>query len=468
MRYTLALILLLGPSLLAQEGKGHLKYVQGPFASGPEVTKACLACHKEHAADFMKTVHWTWSAKQTRNGKAVDLGKTNAINNFCLALPSNEPRCTSCHAGYGWKDANFDFSNAEQVDCLVCHETTGTYKKIPTGAGAPVLKDMEWPVGSGRTMKAVDLLKVAQSVGKTSRASCGSCHFFGGGGDHVKHGDLDSTLLKPSKARDVHMDAEGNDMSCTDCHKSEKHVIPGKALSVSMSGGGQTLDCTTCHAGTPHKKNPALDKHAKRVACQTCHIPTFSRDLPTKVWWDWAEAGKDTPVTKDANGMPLYDKMKGSFRWAKDVKPTYAWHNGTVERYLLGDSIQPGQVTYLNKPLGNRQDKTARIAPFKVMEGRQPYDPETKQLIVAHLFGGYWKHYDWVKASADGMKKAGLPFSGKVAFGETKMYWKVNHMVVPKGQALKCADCHGANGRMDWKTLGYAGDPSKEKAKAKG
>ena len=38
------------------------------------------------------------------------------------------------------------------------------------------------------------------------------------------------------------------------------------------------------------------------------------------------------------------------------------------------------------------------------------------------------------------------------------MYWKVNHMVVPKGNALKCNDCHGGN-RLDWKALGYSGDP---------
>jgi octaheme c-type cytochrome (tetrathionate reductase family) len=445
----------------ASGGHDHSAYLSGPFQSGPEVTKACLACHADQAQDFMKTVHWTWSSPQTRDGKAVELGKRNAVNNFCLALTSNEPRCTSCHAGYGWKDGSFDFGRAELVDCLVCHDTTGTYLKIPTGAGAPVLQDMEWPKGSGKTMKAVDLVAVAQRVGKTSRASCGACHFYGGGGDHVKHGDLDSSLARPARARDVHMAVEGTDMSCTGCHRSEKHVIPGKALSVSLSGGGETLDCTSCHAGKAHKKNALLDKHAERVACQTCHIPSFARDLPTKVWWDWSTAGKDQPPSRDANGMPLYDKMKGDFRWAKDVRPTYLWFNGSVDRYLLGEAIQPGQVTYLNRPRGDRQDPSARITPFKLMEGRQPFDPGTNTIVVANLFGGYWKHYDWVKASADGMKAAGLPFSGTVGFADTRMYWKVNHMVVPKAQALKCADCHGAKGRLDWKALGYPGDPGK-------
>jgi hypothetical protein len=59
----------------------------------------------------------------------------------------------------------------------------------------------------------------------------------------------------------------------------------------------------------------------------------------------------------------------------------------------------------------------------------------------------------------DGMKASGLPFSGKYDWVETDMYWKVTHMVVPKGKALKCADCHGEKGIMDWKALGYAENP---------
>jgi hypothetical protein len=31
--------------------------------------------------------------------------------------------------------------------------------------------------------------------------------------------------------------------------------------------------------------------------------------------------------------------------------------------------------------------------------------------------------------------------------------------VAPKAEALKCNDCHGKDGRMDWKALGYVGDP---------
>ena len=456
-----ALVLLaVGASGVVIAKEDHSRHFKGPFASGPEVTQACLECHQKQATDFMKTPHWTWSAKQkTSDGREVDLGKANAINNYCIALPSNNARCTSCHTGYGWKDSGFDFTKAQNVDCLVCHDTTGTYQKLPAGAGHPAYKDMEIPPGSGKIVKAVDLLKVAQNVGPTSRATCGSCHFFGGGGDHVKHGDLDSSLAKPTRAMDVHMDHEDNNFSCGDCHEGKNHQIGGRAMSVSTSGSGRTLDCTTCHAGKPHKKNVDLNRHVERVACQTCHIPTFARTLPTKVWWDWSTAGKSGPVQRDANGQPLYDKMKGDFRWAKDVQPTYLWFNGSVERYLLGDKMDPTQVTRLNKPIGNRADKGSKITPFKVMAGKQPYDTAQNIFVVPHLFGGYWNHYDWGKAIGDGMKVAGLDFSGQYGFAETTMYWKVNHMVTPKDKALGCDDCHGRGGRMDWKALGYAGDP---------
>jgi octaheme c-type cytochrome (tetrathionate reductase family) len=463
--FLFAAILLAGGPVFA--AKDHSQFVKGPFKSGPEVTKACLQCHQDQAKDFMKTVHWTWSSRQkTSDNAEVTLGKINAVNNFCIALPSNEPRCTSCHAGYGWKDASFDFTKSENVDCLVCHDTTGTYKKFPTAAGHPAYEDKEWPMKSGKKWPAANLEKVAQSVGKPSRQTCGACHFFGGGGDHVKHGDLDSSLTKPKRAMDVHMAVDGANMDCVDCHKGSKHTIPGKALSVSVSMGGTTLDCSTCHAGTPHK-NERLNMHANKIACQTCHIPTFSRTLPTKVWWDWSTAGQDKKSGKDKYGQKTFDKMKGDFKWAKNVAPSYMWFDGNVDRVQMGETIDPSKVVHLNYPQGQR-DKGAKITPFKVMKGKQPYDAGNNVIAVPHLFGkgGFWQTYDWNSAIAGGMKKAGLQYSGKFGWVETDMYWKVNHMVVPKAQALKCNDCHSASGRMDWKALGYAGDP-RELAKQK-
>ena len=57
------------------------KALQQEFKSGPEVTKACLSCHSEAAAQFHKTIHWTWMDPLTE--KDLKLGKGGlSINNF--------------------------------------------------------------------------------------------------------------------------------------------------------------------------------------------------------------------------------------------------------------------------------------------------------------------------------------------------------------------------------------------------
>ena len=53
-----------GPALAAAKTStaDHTKFkeLQRTFASGPEVTKACLACHTEAAKQIHRTKHWTW------------------------------------------------------------------------------------------------------------------------------------------------------------------------------------------------------------------------------------------------------------------------------------------------------------------------------------------------------------------------------------------------------------------------
>ena len=66
-----------------------------------------------------------------------------------------------------------------------------------------------------------------------------------------------------------------------------------------------------------------------------------AKGLPTKVWWDWSKAGQDRPEAKDKYGLDTYVKIKGEFKWEKDIRPTYLWYNGETMRYLLGDTIDP-------------------------------------------------------------------------------------------------------------------------------
>lgn len=433
----------------------HSEYIEGPFDKPQDVTETCLTCHEGVDNDIMKTRHWNWLGNEftNKNGEAVKLGKQNIINNFCIGVSSNWPRCTSCHIGYGWKDNSFDFADGKNIDCLICHDQTGTYKKIPTGAGMPD--------------PSVDLIKVAQSVGPPKNENCSICHFNGGGGSGVKHGDMDGSMINPSAELDVHMGKL--DFSCTNCHTGENHKIRG-ASHGSIAAGLNHISCQECHQEAPHK-NKTLNKHINSVACETCHITSFALEEPTKTWWDWSTAGQDKEVVLNEFGLPTYDKKKGEFVWNKNIIPEYRWYNGQADYYEYGDQLEPSKIVSLNTPSGNIKDNNAKITPFKLMRGKQIYDSKNNYLIVPKLFGegGYWKTFDWNSASELGMSSINLPYSGEYAFIETEMYWPINHMVAPAKDALKCTDCHTKNEskRLDWEKLGYTGDPMSKSGRFK-
>ncbi|WP_211097387.1 tetrathionate reductase family octaheme c-type cytochrome [Herbaspirillum sp. ST 5-3] len=459
------------PARLFKSTADHGKFtaLQQDFKSGPEVTKACLSCHTEASKQIHTTQHWKWEYRNPATGQL--LGKKHLINNFCTSASSNMGGCASCHIGYGWKDDSFDFASEENVDCLVCHDTTGKYRKPGGFAGNVVTRDTEYPPGSGKIIRGIDLKQIAQRVGSSRRANCGACHFSGGGGDGVKHGDLDSSLEAPGKVLDVHMDTKGNNFTCTTCHKTEGHQVPGSRYApTAMENGDQPMrgkadkanptTCRSCHTATPHKKTAKLNDHTDKIACQTCHIPTYARGgVPTKMSWDWSTAGKRGPdgkplVVRNDDGYDVYMGIKGDFVWGENVKPEYVWFNGTVTYTLLGDKIEKSaEPVQINKFEGSASDGKSMIWPVKIFRGKQAYDPVNKTLVVTHLAGNddsaYWTNLNWEKAVATGMKSVNAPFSGKVDFISTESTWPITHMVAPKERALDCVECHSSAGRLE-------------------
>ncbi len=448
----------------------HTKFeeLKGPFASGPEVTKACLRCHTESGQHFMKNVHWTWSYKDPETGQ--QLGKKYLINNFCTNARGNEGMCAQCHAGYGWKDETFDFTNEQNIDCLVCHDQTGTYYKTPNSGGNKACAVMF----EGKPV--IDLSAVAQGVGLPERANCGACHFNGGGGDNVKHGDLSSALKSPPRELDVHMSPKGQNFACTACHVTKDHVWAGSRYDVVAKDETQALPgqrrdvatCESCHGLEPHAsgsvKHRKLNHHVASVACQTCHIPEFARGgVATVVDWDWRTAGK----TKKGEGFHehgytqgngeeryTYKSIKGNFTYAENVVPEYGWFDGQMRYTTIDTKFDMNQQPIpINAYEGSRDDGRSRIWPFKRMHTWQPFDTGNGTLVYTHLWGddtdAYWGNYDMGKAIAHGMKQFGLPYSGQYGFLETVSYWPITHMVAPKENALACRDCHVEEGRLE-------------------
>jgi octaheme c-type cytochrome (tetrathionate reductase family) len=381
-----------------------------------------------------------------------------------VATASNEGRCTQCHIGIGWKDDSFDFSNASNIDCLICHDTTGTYKKHPSaaGGGGPPAMMID---GELTVVGPEDLQEVAYNVGPPTRANCGACHFNAGGGDNVKHGDLASSLIEPTFDMDVHMgsiETGGRNYACQRCHTTTNHRIAGATALHSNEG---TVACADCHGATNVHNQQVLNLHLDAVACQACHIPSFSRQKPTVMEWYWDEAGQDIdPIPTDEFGMPTYNKMKGRFVWDKDVRPTLLWFNGTYRRLLVGTDDQYATTpVVLAEPVGDFNDLTAKLYPFKKLIGKQPADAVNHTMLVPHLFGTagganpYWATYDWGPALEEGAAAAGQTYSGQYEWVDTVMYLRVNHEVAPKEMALDCEDCHA--GGIDFEALGYERDP---------
>lgn len=438
-----------------------------------EGTESCLNCHGLDGIDMLSKAHFTWQgvASNIVGHEGDNHGKNDLINNFCIALPTNEARCSECHAGYGYADKTFDFADTKSIDCLVCHDQSGTYVKGKKTAGLPE--------------PTVDLNVVARSVaqngGKPGRANCIGCHAKAGGGDNVKHGDLSMSMLDTTREFDVHMGTDGGNFACVDCHGAKKdsegglvdHGIGGMAYH--STDEGEMRGCIDCHgdAANVHaglSVESIVTTHTA-LACQVCHIPAFARDTPTKVEWLWEDAGQDVdPIPVDpVTGKATYDKMKGTFVWANDVAPTLRYFDGTWNRFIIGDNDQYTTLpAVLGEPAADHTTPGAMIYPFKKMTGNQVADANNNTMLVPHLFGlkggpnPYWAKYDWNLALEDGALYTGQTYSGEYEFVDTVMYLTVNHEIAPKEEALgmgnNCGSCH-LGGQVDWSELGWTGDP---------
>jgi hypothetical protein len=140
---------------------------------------------------------------------------------------------------------------------------------------------------------------------------------------------------------------------------------------------------------------------------------------------------------------------------AKTCAPSTSGSTASFNPVSITDKFDDTKVLDLNRIEGSAKDPNARIWPFKVMHGKQPYDTVNKTLVVNHVWGdddtALWKHYDYAKSIKAGMDYAGLPYSGKFGFIETRMNWFITHMVAPKEKAVPCQECHTRAETVAWR-----------------
>ncbi|MBM4130757.1 hypothetical protein FJ250_06980, partial [bacterium] len=406
--------------------------------------------------------HYQWQGETPAlvNAKGRRLGKLNTMNDFCtnplaswIGNAANSDGkviaqgCSKCHAGLGLRpEPTLSRAQLENIDCLICHASGYRRDLYQDDAGTWAWKPILW-----RNQPGLD--SVAKRISMPKRAMCLRCHAGAGGGPNFKRGDLEYELADCSPEFDVHMASGGNNLECVDCHRGKDHRVRGRGSDLSGTDSpDDPLDCETCHDARPHGV-AILDRHTDRVNCTVCHIPTFAKKDPTDMVRDWS-----TPYRHEAA-----NKWSATITMGQDVTPVYAWFNGKSRVTLMGESVQPGPdgAVTLMRPEGSRQDKSAKIHAFKLHQAKLPL-LEDRGWLVPLAVDEFFIDGDLHKAVVEGAEAAYGVHDAAYRWAPVQRYMGIFHEVQPAERALECLDCHREGGRLDWRALGYKGDPMLE------
>jgi hypothetical protein len=456
-RFIALLLAMVAPATIALAESSHAKYFDHY-----EGTKTCLMCHRKQAETFFYSQHYQWQGKapQIVNSNGKLLGKMNTINDFCTNPVANwikdvknshgdeiSSGCSECHAGLGLLPSQkISEQQLLNIDCLECHAAGYRRELYEKSDGTLARRPILW-----QNQEGMD--SVAKRISLPTRVMCLRCHSSSGGGANFKRGDLEYKLANPDRAYDVHMGTDGANMQCIACHGGEDHRVLGRGTDLSGTDSpGKTTSCDTaeCHGSAPHS-NAVLNRHAARVYCSTCHIPTFARTDATDMVRDWSK-----PVYNKES-----DKYLANITLASDVKPVYAWYNGLTWEQLPGQSIRrmkDGSVGMM-LPEGSRSDSKARIYAFKLHKAKLPV-LEGKDWIIPIEVENFFAKGDIDTAVKSAAEKMYGVHNARYSWVPTTRYMGIFHGVLPATQALQCIDCHGPNGRMNWKELGYKTNPN--------
>ncbi|MDX2503700.1 MAG: multiheme c-type cytochrome [Gammaproteobacteria bacterium] len=445
--------------------------------TGPET---CNECHLKQAKQMHGSVHYQQTGL-TPNATNIEgtAGKAeNAFNTYCGSIRTSPYfTCVGCHVGNGLPpEPDETTEQLNNIDCMMCHQED--YKRI----GAPPYEDFEVigedglpttiqiPVAEtfrfipDEENMTISILEAARTVHPTNRKTCLRCHSGASGSDGGKRGDLSFVTVDPPLSSDIHMSSHGEDLTCSACHSAGDHRIAGRGLDLRPNDYPEQLVCSGCHTEQPHEDyDPtgadSLDRHATRVACQTCHIPTFAKDISTELERDWEDLHYSEFSCSGRGGWVPHEIRESN------VIPSYKWYDGTSEVYVLGeipteredsdsdeDVDEDGEKMF-GIPNGAVNTENARIYPMKEHRAKIAQHVDT-QVMIPHSTFTLFTQASFDLAVLDGMAQEGL--EGEYDMVDVHTYQTINHGVEGKKSALKCRDCHAPNARMDLEgQLGY-------------
>ncbi len=448
------------PASAAKKSYSHQEYFERY-----EGTSTCLNCHEDEAEDFFHSEHYQWlgPTPDVVNSHGSEQGKLTMVNDFCTnpvpswigKIKSDDGTvvasgCSKCHAGLGlMPSAKMSREQLENIDCLICHASGYRRDVYQNEDGSWEWRSILWKNQEG-------LDSVSKRIGRPTNTQCLRCHSASGGGPNFKRGDIEYTLDDAEPEFDVHMASEGVGLACADCHSFTNHKVTGRGsdlVATDSAAARLTCDNGQCHDSAPHAK-ALLNDHVKRVDCTVCHIPTFAQDEATDVFRDWSDVH-----FSDEKGK-FVPKIVAQI----EVVPTYAWYNGTSHMQLPKTAVERDRdgAVMMAIPQGSKDDPNARLAAFKVHRARLPV-LDGKNWLLPITVDELYVHGDVDRAVKEGAEGLYGIHDASYRWTDTIRYMKINHEVRPAAYALRCLDCHGPDGRLDWKALGYdGGDPLEE------
>ena len=416
---------------------------------GPGV---CLACHEDQARQVYASAHYQWQgeALYMTSGPAMQGKISDAFNSYCISILGNWSDCGTCHIGLGVKPvlaATPTREQLESIDCLMCHQRD--YKRVRVnGVFVPDAANM-----------TITLTQAVQTVHRPERSNCLACHAKAGGGDAVKRGDLALASARTTDAQyDVHLSTARADLNCQDCHITQNHRMAGKGSDLRETDLDVEIACTDCHGNktsTSGHQTADVNRHVSRVACQSCHIPTYAKNAADSAATEATETHRTWKSTL-AEAPPYHPASTK----ANDLVPKYRFFNRYSTNYRLGEVAQldPATNAYpTSRPDGDVADTGPdnKLYPFKYKTAEQPI-LDANGVLIAVDTRVFFTTADPAAAVRSGLVNMGYTGNEAYHWVNTDTFQMLNHQVSPASQALACAACHGSTVRMDLQgALGY-------------